>query len=151
MSRWVKVSRNDGAVNESQSIVSIGSAGRTLALGLLREWVGEKCAMRMILTRTVFMLAWAVMLARAAGAAGNDKLSPELKNRTDATVVEVVVQFSHVLDAADEAAVVKHGGTKTEDLTVIHALLVTIPANRVEGLSEEPTVKFISPNRRVKE
>lgn len=90
-----------------------------------------------------------VLVLVALAAASQEKLAPELQNRYDRTTVEVIVQFQAPPTSDDYAKVTRHGGTTDADLGVIHGVRVSLPANEVKRLSDERSVKFISPDRKL--
>jgi len=91
-----------------------------------------------------------VVLALAGVAAAHkSKLAHELQNKTGSDAVNVIVQFRAAPTAADEQAVTRHHGKHNGDLSLLHAMLVSLPANEADRLSDEPAVKFISPDRKV--
>src|ERR1022692_328971 len=85
----------------------------------------------------------------AAAAAKTEKLALELQNRHDGKTVNVIVQFKAQPTADDHQRLVRHGAQHNGDLKLIHGMLASIPASQVDRLSNEPSVKFISPDRRV--
>ncbi|MGC2248812.1 MAG: S8 family serine peptidase [Terriglobales bacterium] len=96
----------------------------------------------------VSLIVVVVALAGVA-AAHQDKLARELQNKTNSDTVNVIVQFKAAATADDEQRVARHHGKHNGDLNLVHAMLVSLPANEADRLSDEPTVKFISPDRKV--
>ena len=90
-----------------------------------------------------------VFALAGVAAAHKDKLARELQNKTNSDTVNVIVQFKATPTADDEQRVARHHGKHNGDLTLVHAMLVSLPANEADRLSDEPTVKFISPDRRI--
>jgi serine protease AprX len=91
-----------------------------------------------------------VVLALAGVAAAHkDKLAHELQHKTGSDSVNVIVQFKTSPTAEDEQRVVRRHGRHYGDVGLIHGMLVSLPANEADRLSDEPTVKFISPDRRL--
>src|ERR1700690_245798 len=91
-----------------------------------------------------------VVLALAGVAAAHkDKIARELRNKTGSDTVNVIVQFKAAPTADDEQRVARHHGKHNGDLSLVHAIMVSLPANEADRLSDEPTVKFISPDRKI--
>lgn len=91
-----------------------------------------------------------VVLALAGVAAAHqNKLAPELQDKTKTGNVSVIVQFKATPTADDEQLVAKHHGKHHGDLNLVHAMIVSLPANEADQLSDELTVKFISPDRKI--
>src|SRR5271169_4983483 len=87
-----------------------------------------------------------VVLALAGVAAAHkNKLARELQNNAGSDAVNVIAQFNAAPTADDENRVAQHHGKHNGDLNSVHAMLVSWPANGADGLSDKPTVKFISP------
>ncbi len=59
----------------------------------------------------------------------------------------MIVQFNAPPTADDHFKIAKFGGRHHRDLHLVNALQVSLPANAVDRLSDEPSVKFISPDR----
>jgi serine protease AprX len=90
-----------------------------------------------------------VFALAGVAAAHRDKLARELQNKTNSDTINVIVQFKGAPTADDEQRVARHHGKHNGDLNLVHAMLVSLPANEADRLSDEPTVKFISPDRKV--
>lgn len=89
-----------------------------------------------------------VVLALAGvAAARKDKLARELQHQTGGDAVNVIVQFKASPTADDEQRITRHHGTHYGDVGLIHGMLVSLPANEADRLSDESTVKFVSPDR----
>jgi len=92
-----------------------------------------------------------VILALASYAeAKKDKLAPELQNQTVSNSVNVIVQFNAPPTAADLTKISNHGGRSSGSIGLVNGMQVSLPANQADGLSDETSVKFISPDRPVK-
>jgi serine protease AprX len=92
-----------------------------------------------------------VLFALASSAAADDrKLSPELRNQTGSNAVNVIVQFNAPPTVDDENKVSKHGGKSSGSLSLVNGMQISLPANQASDLSNEASVKFISPDRLVK-
>jgi serine protease AprX len=90
-----------------------------------------------------------VFALAGVAAAHNGKLARELQNKTNSDTVNVIVQFSATPTSDDEQRVARHHGKHNGDLNLVHAMMVSLPANEADRLSDEPNVKFISPDRRI--
>jgi serine protease AprX len=90
-----------------------------------------------------------VFALAGVAAAHNGKLARELQNKTNSDTVNVIVQFKAAPTADDEQRVERHHGKHNGDLNLLHAMMVSLPANEADRLSDEPSVKYISPDRRI--
>lgn len=88
-----------------------------------------------------------VFALAGVAAARKDKLARELQDKTGGDAVNVIVQFNATPTAADEQRIARHHGTHYGDVGLIHGMLVSLPGGEVDRLSDEPTVKFVSPDR----
>src|SRR4051794_34843675 len=83
--------------------------------------------------------------ARAGG------MAPDLQRKVNAnpkstTKVPVIVQFS--VKGANSATIAKnYNGSVFRDQPLINASTMSVPLNAVAGLSNNPNVKWVSPNR----
>ena len=77
------------------------------------------------------------------------KLSPELKGRHSAAVIDVIVQFRVPPAQRHKDRVAGHGGLVKRHLGAVKGLLVTLPESRVRTLSNDPDVAYVSPDRPV--
>ncbi len=94
-------------------------------------------------------LIFVVLALAGVAAAHKNKLARELQNKTGGDAVSVIVQFKTAPTPDDEQRVAKHHGKHNGDLSLVHAMMVSLPANEADRLSDEPTVKFISPDRKI--
>src|ERR1700749_2637157 len=78
-----------------------------------------------------------------------NKLATELQGKAGSDPVNVIVQFNAAPTADDERRVTNHHGKHFVDLDLVHGMLVSLPANEADRLADEPTVKFVSPDRRI--
>ena len=79
---------------------------------------------------------------------GNDrKLSPELKGQHSETAVDVIVQFKVAPTQKHHDRISAHGGLVKQHLAAVKGLLVTLPASRVQAVSNDPDVAYVSPDR----
>jgi serine protease AprX len=102
-----------------------------------------------ITMRSKTSLVIVVLALVAVAAARNEKLSPELRNRRDGQTVNVIVQYKAQPTADDHRTLARYGARHNGDLSLIHGMMVSLPANRVDHLSDDPSVKFVSPDRRL--
>src|SRR5581483_5806769 len=81
---------------------------------------------------------------------GNDhKLSPDLKGRHSAGAVDVIVQFKVAPAQKHRDRIAAHGGLVKQHLSTVKALLVSLPASRLQSLSNDPDIAYVSPDRRI--
>jgi len=80
--------------------------------------------------------------------ARNDKLSPDTRHDGN-DAVDVIVQFKHRPGSAHAAAVTNKGGVFKGDLSLIKALHISIPANRIAELAKDPEVVYVTPDRQL--
>ena len=99
--------------------------------------------------RSKTSLAVIILALVAIAAAKTEKLAPELRNQRDGHTVNVIVQYKAQPTADDHRRLATHGARHNGDLSLIHGMMVSVPANRVNRLSDDPSVKFISPDRRL--
>src|SRR5579885_1109897 len=88
------------------------------------------------------------IVASAAALAGNPKMAKDL-NTSSAQNVDVIVQFNTPLSTTVHNKVKAHGGALKTELGSIQAAAYTIPANQLPGLSADPTVRYVAPDRPV--
>jgi len=81
---------------------------------------------------------------------GNDhKLSPDLKGRNSAGALDVIVQFKVTPAQKHRDRIAAHGGLVKQHLNTVKGLLVSLPASRLQLLSNDPDVAYVSPDRPV--
>src|ERR1700745_1586320 len=92
-----------------------------------------------------------VMLAAASigASARSAKISTDTPTRNTGAV-EVIVQFKHAPNATHAAKILSRGGVLKTDLSMVNALHVSLPGNRLRDLSQDPEVSSISPDRLLK-
>jgi serine protease AprX len=79
---------------------------------------------------------------------GNDhKLSPDLKGRHSGDAVDVIVQFKVAPAQKHRDRITAHGGLVKQHLSTVKGLLVRLPASRLQSLSNDPDVAYVSPDR----
>ena len=96
-------------------------------------------------SRTSLVLV--ILTLAGVTAAEQKKLAPELQKQVGSDPVNVIVQFNATPTADDEQRIVQHHGRHYGDVSLIHSMLVSLPGNEADRLSDEPTVKFVSPDR----
>ena len=102
-----------------------------------------------ITMRSKTALVIVILALVAVAAAKTEKLAPELRNQRDGHTVNVIVQYKAQPTADDHRRLATHGARHNGDLSLIHGMMVSVPANRVDRLSDDPSVKFVSPDRRL--
>jgi len=110
------------------------------------KWVEQKIK-SLVKSKTSLVVFAAVLALSTLAAAKREKLAPELQNQAGSDAVDVIVQFNAPPSDADYDNVAQHGGLHKGDLGLVHGMLVSLPANQADLLSDEPSVKFISPDR----
>src|SRR2546428_1044974 len=93
----------------------------------------------------VGLLIWTAGL----GFAGSSKLSPDLLQADPDSTVDIIVQFTGVPTETDHQRIREHGAELKKELPVVKGALYSVPARKLEGLSENPRVVYISPDRQV--
>jgi len=97
-----------------------------------------------------FLFGLALMVVATSGLAQTSKIAAQLHGRKDNDATDVIVQFTTTPGAIHRAKIQAHGGTVKDDLSFIKALHASIPASRLDDLSEDPEVTYISSNHPVK-
>ena len=72
--------------------------------------------------------------------AAEHKLAPELKGQQANRAINVIVQYKVRPGAKHLANLAKHGGSSTASLDAINGLSVSVPANQLSDLSNDPDV-----------
>lgn len=94
------------------------------------------------------LLALASFVATSTSLTADDKkLAAELRKKTGTTQVQVVVQYVNPVTTNDKDQIVRHGGKTNGDLSVIKGLVVSLPVSQLADLSNDPAVRYISPDR----
>src|SRR5437773_263421 len=78
------------------------------------------------------------------------KVAPDLGSVAPTKQVNVIVRFIHTPQASDNAAVIAAGGVLKRSLTLVRSSVYTMPAAAINGLSLNPNVEYISPDRPVR-
>jgi serine protease AprX len=89
------------------------------------------------------------MVVATSGFAQVSKIAKPLHGRKDNDATDVIVQFTTIPGSRHRDKILARGGTVTEDLLFIKALHAKIPASKLDDLSEDAEVTYISPNRPV--
>ncbi len=129
------------------AIVSITSSSVTLGWELQTDGVQKKKETPM---RTKTHLIAVVFTLVAVASASNQKLAPELQNRTNRDSVDVIVQFHSRLTARHHQMVASHGGHLKHELGLVKAAAYSVPAAALTSLAKDPDVAYISPDRPLK-
>jgi serine protease AprX len=94
-----------------------------------------------------FVFGLALMVVATSGFAQLSKIAPPLHGRKDNDATDVIVQFTTVPGAMHREKILARGGTVKDDLSFIKALRASIPASKLDNLSQDAEVTYISPNR----
>jgi serine protease AprX len=78
-----------------------------------------------------------------------EKVSPDLRGLDAASFVDVIIQFDRPLDQSEHARLRGLGGIPKADLELINAAVYTLPAKAIEGLSHNPNIVYMSPDREI--
>ncbi|HXM20581.1 MAG TPA: S8 family serine peptidase [Terriglobales bacterium] len=97
-----------------------------------------------------FLFGLALMVVGTSGFAQVSKIAKPLHGRRDNDATDVIVQFTSVPGARHREKILARGGTVKDDLAFIKALHASIPASRLDDLSEDGEVTYISPNRPIR-
>ena len=95
-------------------------------------------------------LALFVLLTTSCAFAGPEKIANDLQAVDPTSTVNVIVQFAHVPTDTDHQNVRNMGGALLRNLQSIKAGLYSLSASALPGLSNDPNVVYISPDRQVK-
>lgn len=88
-----------------------------------------------------------VLALVAVAAARQDKLAPELRTASNGNNVNVIVCYKVVPGAKHLRKLSRHQGQVTKDLSSLKNLAVTMPASKVDSLSNDPDVAYVAPDR----
>lgn len=94
--------------------------------------------------------ALVLVLVATSGWAQLSKIATPLHGRKDNDATDVIVQFAATPGAIHREKILMRGGTIKDDLSFIKALHASIPASRLDDLSEDSMVTYISPNHPVR-
>ena len=81
--------------------------------------------------------------------ADEHKLAAELKGQQTTTAVNVIVQYKVHPGSKHLNSLTQHGGASNASLDAINGLAVSLPANQLKDLANDPDVAYISPDRPV--
>ena len=95
---------------------------------------------------TTGFLTASVVLAGTLSAA-SDKMAADL--RPDGSSVDVIVQFRSTPTADHHARMARKGALLHRDLSFVKAAAYSLPTAELDGLSNDPDISFISPDRTV--
>src|SRR6202021_3125659 len=88
------------------------------------------------------------LLAAVSGFAQRLKLSSDLANRHDKSMVEVIVRKKVAPTAEHYSRIASRNGTVRNDFSFIKSLHVSVPASRLSELARDKDVEYISLNRK---
>src|SRR4051794_23235173 len=77
------------------------------------------------------------------------KLSDDLQRVPPSAMVDVIVQFTGAPTADDLQAIGRSGGALKRHLPNINGALFTLPGAALQGISRNPHVLYLSPDRRL--
>ncbi|HMC75129.1 MAG TPA: S8 family serine peptidase, partial [Terriglobales bacterium] len=92
------------------------------------------------------ILAALILTASISADAASPKISHDTPTR-GAGLVDVIVQFKHTPNGSHAQKVAARGGVLKTDLSLVKALHVALPANRIQELANDPEVGYISRDR----
>src|SRR3984957_9919143 len=93
---------------------------------------------------TLFMLGTGIAFAR------HPKVAADLEGKPAGAIVDIIVQYNKVPDAASRLMVSARGGILKRDLGGMKASAYSITAGVLESLANDPDVTYISPDRPVR-
>ena len=99
--------------------------------------------------RRVLLTLGLLVFVAAFGFSASSKIAPDLEGADSNSTVDVIVQFSDVPTETDHQRIREHGAELKKELPVVKGALYSVPARKLEGLSENPRVVYISPDRQV--
>jgi hypothetical protein len=99
------------------------------------------------MTESVALPSLALLLVTATAWGGEAKLSKELKPGQTSGDVEVIAQFKATPNEANHRRIGNLGGSLKNKMDFIRAGHYSIPASALQGLSEDPDVEYVTPNR----
>ena len=98
-----------------------------------------------------FVLGVVTFLLMAGMAFGrHPKIAPDLDNVDPGTNVDVIVQFTQAPTAWHHAKVLARGGVLKGQLDLVKAGAYKIKRGQLENLARDPSVVYISPDRKIK-
>src|ERR1700726_2965885 len=83
------------------------------------------------------------------GQGAEQKIAEELRNKAPDEMVDVIVQFRHPATDAHHRRMLERGAQLKHNLDIIQAAHYSLSAKRLEAISEDPDVEFISPDRAI--
>ena len=93
---------------------------------------------------TLFMLGTGIAFAR------HPKVAADLEGKPAGAIVDIIVQYNKVPDAASRLMISARGGILKRDLGGLKASAYSITAGVLESLANDPDVTYISPDRPVR-
>ena len=94
-------------------------------------------------------LASVLVFSGILAGANDHTLSPELRGPHSGAAIDVIVQYKVEPAQTHRDRIAAHGGLVKQHLRTIKGLLVTLPASRLNSLSKDPDVAYVSPDRPV--
>lgn len=94
------------------------------------------------------LVALLFVVSVCASAASN-KIAQDIDTQGSGSV-DVIVQFNQPPGTLTDGKVKKHAGTLKKHIDLVNGSLYTIPAGSIAALANDPDVKYISPDRKVK-
>ena len=100
--------------------------------------------------RTITCAAATLLLTTAAYGKNPNKLAAELRSGSSGSTVDVIVQFTSAPSQKHHDKIARRGGKLKTDLSgVIKAAHYQVPADQLDGLTDDPEILFVSPDRPV--
>ncbi|MFN0168755.1 MAG: S8 family peptidase, partial [Bryobacteraceae bacterium] len=99
--------------------------------------------------RAAFWSVLLLLLPAIASLASASKLAKDLNGIDKSKTVDVIVQFSSPLSESHHTKVKQHGGSLKRALGAVKGALYSVPAEALERLAADPSVVYVSPDRKV--
>jgi len=96
---------------------------------------------------TTLLALCATIFSAGMAFATPQKISSDLKAKTAADQVDVIVQFTQVPTAAHHEKILSRGGTVKRELGQFKGAAYSMPASALADLAADPDVVYISPDR----
>jgi hypothetical protein len=93
-------------------------------------------------------LSGALLLAALPAQAS--KISKDLRGRSKAQAVNVIVQFTKAPQNSDFEKIGRKGGMRKKHFAATKAAAYTVSAEQLESIAADPNVRYISPDRPVR-
>ncbi len=92
----------------------------------------------------LFLVTTVILFAKP-----HSKIAADLQNVDSDSMVNVIVQYVHPVDARQLDRVRRHGGRHRQTLDLVNGAVVSISAARLAELADDPEVAWIVPDREV--